>query len=634
MTSSLWIAVGLLSPLTGWSLDLVLGGVPQAQIVLPANAAVYTAASANWLQTYVQRCTGATLPLVIEGADKGPGTRIYVGPTLAAAQAGIQVSQLPWDGCRLLALNGNLFLLGHDEHGVVGQENIGPKGTCRAVVTFLEAFCGVRWLVPTPIGELTPADPDLTVPDNFDDTVVPAFGYGWGRTAYGVGNPAAFANNCRAAVRAFMSGGNNWSTWVPVNTYYASHPEYFALIDGARSTNPASFLDTSNPDVKQVIIDGIRQKFDAGYDMVELGQSDCYKRCQCPTCEALDNYRSTINTPTYWYQTLRDNPCERVLLFHRDIAAACLLSHPNKKVQILSYAPTLWPSQVFDQFPSNVVAELCNQDPQIVGAWQGAAAGLTAYVYYWGTFHSAGPGPKFTAAQVAQSFRTLRDQGFQGVYFCGSGECWGLEGPAYYACGRLLADPDQDPQALVAEYCRGIYGPAASVMISFFQTLDPCVQLYNGIEAQLGPLDNPEDAYCGMYPSATLDRLESLLHTAESRATNSPASDWVHLTRLTFNYVKLTAQGFSQYRWFKSAPDMAKYRAMLNTVQQWTDLKSQIVNLPAADINRWFPGQAAWVRFFNSTLPRSSMQRPPFSLDLPNTDAGFQAARLLVTTQP
>ena len=65
---------------------------------------------------------------------------------------------------------------------------------------------------------------------------------------------------------------------------------------------------------------------------------------------------------------------------------------------------------------------------------------------------------------------------------------------------------------------------------------------------------------------ATLDRLESLLSTAEKRATNSPASDWVHLTRLTFNYVKLTAQGFSQYRWFKSAPDMAKYRAMSATV--------------------------------------------------------------------
>jgi hypothetical protein len=524
----------------------------------------------------------------------------------------------------LVVRDGDLYLLGRDEVGPAAEDYVGAKGTCRAMVTFLERFCGVRWLAPTPIGTVVPPGPDLAVPGTLDETVVPAFGYGWGRAIYGVRNPASFANNWRSAVRIYTLGGHEWNVWVPVEKYYATHPEYFALINRVRSSSPSSYLCTSNPDVKRLIVAGIRAKFDAGYDWVELGQADSYQRCQCAICEALDNYRGGIggilDNPTFWFETLRDNPCERILQLHRDVAAECLKSHPNKRVQILSYAPTLWPSKVFDHFPTNVVAELCTLDPRVVAAWRAQASWLTAYVYYWGSYHTAGLGPKFTAAQVAQSLRSLRDQGFQGVYFCGAGECWGLEGPAYYACGRLLANPDQDPQALVAEYCQGLYGPAATTMISFFQALDARVQLYSGIEARPGNTNHVEQVYCEMYPQATLDGLDSLLSTAESQATNGPAHDWVHLTRMSFDYVKLTAQAFSQYRAYKAQRNLANLTPLQQTVGAWLALRNQIINLSPTDINRWFPGQDSWVRFFNSS---ATVNCAPFTLNFAQLIAQF-----------
>src|SRR5439155_18271274 len=52
-----------------------------------------------------------------------------------------------------------------------------PQNSYRAALTFLEEFCGVRWLVPSPLGEVIPQRKDVFVPDDLDRTVVPAFAY-------------------------------------------------------------------------------------------------------------------------------------------------------------------------------------------------------------------------------------------------------------------------------------------------------------------------------------------------------------------------------------------------------------------------------------------------------------------------
>ena len=116
----------------------------------------------------------------------------------------------------------------------------------------------------------------------------------------------------------------------------------------------------------------------------------------------MDNYREWGRGDAFLFKTLAENPCERVLKLHRDIAEQCRRSHPNKKVHLLSYGPTTMPSRAFDKFPDNVVVELCNTDPRVLAAWRGKAKAFTAYVYYM-VLQRSRARAEFTAAQAAEN---------------------------------------------------------------------------------------------------------------------------------------------------------------------------------------------------------------------------------------
>ncbi len=163
----------------GLALDLVKEGKPLAAIVVPEKADECVAKAAGWLQDYVKRATGAELPIAVEG-KQGAGALIALGPTQLAAAAGVNAEGLKWDGCRLVVKGRTLFLIGRDTPGVAGRTYLGAKGSARAAVQFLERFLGVRWLVPSPQGEVVPRTPNLSVPDDLNAESTPAFAYGHG----------------------------------------------------------------------------------------------------------------------------------------------------------------------------------------------------------------------------------------------------------------------------------------------------------------------------------------------------------------------------------------------------------------------------------------------------------------------
>ena len=610
-----------------WALDVVKDSKPVARLVVPDKADEYTALAAGWIRDNVKRATGAELPIVPEGQDAGPGPRICLGATRAAAVARVRGDDLAWDGCRMVVRGDTLYLVGHDEAGVGKADYKAPKGTCRAAVAFLEEFCGVRWLAPTPNGEWVPARTEVVVPADLNRTVVPAFGYANGRLIYGTKTPAAYANNFREALRLYTAGGHTWPVWVPVAKYFKEHPEYFALTNGQRSNTDANHLCTTNPDVKRLLLDGLRGKFDEGFDWAQLAQSDGYRRCECPACDALDNYRAWEGTDTFLFNTLRRNPCERILQLHRDIAEQCRRSHPKGKVHILSYGPTTMPSRKFDKFPDNVVIELCNTDPRVIEAWRGKAKAFTAYVYYYGTYNAPGPGPKFTAAHAAEQLRLLRDNHIEGIYFCGIGECWGLEGHSYYATAKLLGNPDLDPKALVAEYCAGLYGKAAPAMVRFYEALDGVVSLYYPMKrlsgGKLAALNTAESVYVMMYPPAVLNRLDALLRAAETLADDDRGRRWVGLSRVTFDYVKLTANAYHLYRAYQANPCRASLAQLQQAVEQWRVHRDRILSLDKAEVAAWFPGHAAWVDFFKTGGHLNSVIRAPFDWDFTKMAARY-----------
>ena len=168
------------------TLPLVTDGRAAAVIVLPDSPDQWTETAATWLVQYTESVSGAKMKVVREkpGAHSPPGPRISVGHTRLAAEARISLEELKWDGCRLLVKDDTLFLIGRDDFGTATHNWVGARGTCRAVIRFLENHCGVRWFLPGPQGGFVPTSSSIQVPRDLDDSFQPALAYSDGRSVY------------------------------------------------------------------------------------------------------------------------------------------------------------------------------------------------------------------------------------------------------------------------------------------------------------------------------------------------------------------------------------------------------------------------------------------------------------------
>ena len=605
----------------GGQLDLVKRGQPASTIVIPENATRWTKQAADWLQEYVEKTSGATLPIVTEG-QAPTGTLVSVGLTKMAIAAGIDVHGMKWDGCRLTVKGDVVYLLGKDNAGTKTHDYIGARGTCRAVIKFLEEVCGVRWFLPGPQGEVVPLTATIHVPRDLDEVFQPAFAYSEGRSLYDVnildapGNTiAALANNYRQAIK-ISGGGHTWGHAVPVEKYFKDHPEYFALINGKRTDHPYTHLCTSNPDVKRLLVEWMRMRFDQGYDWVAIGQSDGWQRCECDECEKLDNYRGAPDGMRYeefMYspEGLRNTPPGRIFLLHKAVIDELAKSHPDKKVMLMCYAPTAWPSNEIAYFGDNVIGEIMHPNPEILEAWSKKVNGQVAYTCWFNTQCPMGVNIHFSPEELAERVRWLHEQGIVGLTAHTEAN-WGLEGPLFYMMGRLMGDPHQDYEALVKEYCHGVYGKAGNTMVEFFDQiyaqipqivpLDPRDIVANGRNVTMPQWMKTTDILLAQYPPEFLDQLEALLSKAEGEADTEKARGWMRLTRDFFDFNKLLTHMLISYRTYQSNQTRDNWLELKQRVEAFDTYRMKILTYPKEYTDVWFPGHMTFCKWMVGNL--------------------------------
>jgi len=653
-------------------LDIVRNGKPAATIVVPKfedyplkwtrkptewlrdNDPLmkkWTVKPAEWLRDYIKRSTGAELKIVEEGQPV-EGNIISVGHTKLSKAAGITLDGLKWDGGKMVVKGNTLYLVGRDEIGPMvhrlgveplARDFLGAKGTCKMTTTFLADYLGVKWYIPSPMGELVPKKTDIAVPDDLDKTVQPKMAFFHGPYFYGIGTPSSFANNMRSAVRIYTCSGHTWQTFVSAEEYFKDHPEYFALKGGKRSAGerytintyacslfgklvmPQLFdpgkhrnhLCTTNPNVKRILLRETRKRFDMGYDWVQLGQSDGYQRCQCPKCEALDSYRGW--TPPKKYKNrneyLRENRCERIHLLHKAIIDECAKSHPDKTIHLLAYAPTAFPSKKFDRYGDNVVAEVCGGQ---YSEWHDKVRAMTTYLYTWCLTRPVGLGSKCTAKQVAGIMRSQHKNGVIGLYCCGGGDSWGLDGPTYYLAGQMVDNPDLDWRDCLEDYCGFVYGEAGQTMTSFFTRLYAVSDKKEGIrdieklyvEAGFPELVPPAGRYkhfpyrfyLTYYPPEVIQGLEQLLSKAETEAQSERAKGWVRLTRDYFDLTKGYAEAYECYRICKAQENPSNFRQLEEAVNRWKAVRDRLLayGKDKQYVATWFPNWVNVEKFFEA----------------------------------
>ncbi len=646
--------------------EIVKNGKSTATIVVPAftdeqkeTDKRWTEMAAKWLVEYVGKSTGAELKIVTEGTPV-EGNIIAIGHTRMADAAedkvvdqgqahGGMFNRLISDKAnsanpsqlgsvyRLTVKDNILFLIGRDQYMVgtdsdqlyatheerprrINMTGLGAKGTCNAVVRFLEDYVGCRWYIPTSQGECVPIARNIEVPDALDTRSSPVFSYvngGLYSEHYWPKSPWQMANNAWPAVKICTYGGHSWNQWVPFWKYGKEHPEYFALINGKRQA-PGQFAEgnrhlcTSNPEVKALLLKEIRTRFDEGFDWVQLGQSDGYRRCECPECEKLDNYRlAGVDDPA--------NPCERILLLHKYLIDECARSHPDKKVHLLVYGPTTWPSKKIDSLGDNVITEVCSHYDKTLPLWKPKVWATTVYVYFWGTYHTTGLGPMLSPQVLAEKIRLFRDNSVVGIYFCGGGEDWGLEGPAYYTVGRLMGDPDLNPDDCVKDYCQFIYGKASASMLQFFGALYERVNVDRDFR---DPVNRQEIIYPALFPPQVLQKLDYLLGKAEREADSERSRGWLNLTRNSFDYLRQNAEMFMLYHAYQIRKDLPSISALKDSVSRWKAFRQKILDISKDKdyIATWYPGYRLVENYFNCQDDSFAgcgqiMKREPLTLD-------------------
>jgi len=176
----------------GASVTLVREGKAEAAIVLGEKPSRAAQLAAFEIQHHIRKMTGATVPIVREGAaaeGKAPspyplpkgegkaGVGIYVGESARAKALGLTREALKAQEYVIRLRPGEVVLVGRDKDDAGEVKYDGgnlaacdglpsfwdEQATLYAAYDFLERFCGVRWLNPTDFGTICPQAKTLVV---------------------------------------------------------------------------------------------------------------------------------------------------------------------------------------------------------------------------------------------------------------------------------------------------------------------------------------------------------------------------------------------------------------------------------------------------------------------------------------
>ena len=360
----------------------------------------------------------------------------------------------------------------------------------------------------------------------------------------------SIANNIfgQGSYRTF--GGHTYNAAFPVEKYQKTHPEYYALIGGARTKkNENAALCIGNPEVKRLLVEYILAEFDDGADVVELGQQDSRDFCECEKCRSYGGPEAKTAGEKYW-------------IFHKSIAADLYRMRPGKTVQIIAYMDTDCTPRTFKTFPPNVMVELMTFSEAVFAEWSGYTVprGFSVYTYMWGEYQSPGLTCKASTPVFARLARRFSNHNVHSIYRCGYGEVFGCEGPASYVFNMLLADPSQDENALFEEYLEAAYGPAAAHMRKFHRAFDERVAIwaecFNSDRRWPWPREQTgQNTITAIYTPTMLDLCEASLSAAENTpGLSAKAKRRLELVRREFDYTKLTAEVCMLYDAYCIAP--------------------------------------------------------------------------------
>ena len=436
-------------------LEIIKNGSSSYVIIVPEKAIQIEKQAAELLQKYFTKISGYKLGISNDQANPVK-TEISIGFTNRLNSQEDQLkSSIEPDEFRIITKDKKVFILGGNH-----------KGVYYGVVDLLEKQLGCR--IYAPEVESVPLNKTILLqPLNYSDKPVNKL-----RIVHGnFNNNSAYKEWMRLDnINEVFADGyyvHTFNRLVPWVTYFSSHPEYYAYMNGKRIIDQ---LCMSNPDVLKLVIDNLTKEMakQPGKKIWSVSQNDNFSYCQCDKCKAVIAEEGAPSGPLLRFvnQVAAKFPDKTVsTLAYQFSRSAPKVTRPADNVQIMLCTIELNRSRSIE---SDTTSRSFVKD---ITDW----GKLTHNIYLWDyTVDFANlvtPFPNLHVLQPNIQFLTKNGayEHFQQTNTTKGNEMAELKA---YLLARLLWNPDVNIDSVKTVFLNGYYAEAAQFIHQYIDRLE------------------------------------------------------------------------------------------------------------------------------------------------------------------
>ena len=565
-------------------LTLASHGHTRYAVVIASGASAVVRHAAHELAQDLQTISAAKFA-VTSAPPTGPA--IYVGPGSALRFAHSRRPRPipPAEGFSIQTFRNNFG----NNIALVGGSG---RETLYAVYTFLEEHLGVRWY--SPHDTVIPRRTVMRVPV-LHESQIPAFSFRDAFESLANRHPqwaahlrlngafnGGFCLPGRASLGGFsrmFSAAENFYRLVPPSKYFATHPEYYSLINGKRNdTYLISQLSLVNPGVFRIITAALiaQARDDPGVVLLGLSPNDTR------TGDGNSQGAATRASDAHY-----GAPSGTLLHFVNKVAEAVQRHYPHRKTLGQLAYHSGWNPQFVDRCPHrkiwletlayqynakpplpgtikagpNVLVYLClNQNyaygvtaPQnrremreILG-WEKVAAGhLGVWADETDFAHYLEPFPNWDELGADMGF--YHRHGIVGMFCEGNGQgINGMTALRTWVMAHLMWNSGQNVWRLIREFTNGYYGPAGKYIYRYLRLLQRQVRVTFQGATRRGAIQDPTTCLLPTEPPNApflapwvLAKANHLFERAQAAVKPNPSElRRVKQARLGIRYVEL-----------------------------------------------------------------------------------------------
>ncbi len=319
--------------------------------------------------------------------------------------------------------------------------------------------------------------------------------------------------------------------FVPADTYFDEHPDYYALVDGKRRPTQ---LCLSHPEVLKIVNNKVADIFikNPTASVVSVSQDDNTQYCRCEKCAAVDQEEGS--------------PSGSVIRCVNAVAQ----SFPDKKISTLAYQYTR--KACITKPLDNVLITLCSIEcdrskPIEEGCidfatdlqdWKKLTENIRIWDYTTQFTNFLAPFPNIYT--LAPNIRFFADNNAKWIFEQHSHNPSELFELRSYVTARLLWEPQRNTDVLIREFCDGYYGKAGHKIVEYISQLHD--ELAQKPDFFLFLYGGPSQAFDSFLRPEALDIYNGIFDQAEAMVADAPELlTRVRRARLGVRYATLEA---------------------------------------------------------------------------------------------